>query len=97
MKPVIVRPTAFKAFFARKSGWHQGAVIPRGKNRPLGKGLNQQTLIRISSFLHHNASHSVPVIEARWRVAEQRFHRRHLGHWRATMRFANTFTAHRWM
>lgn len=65
----------------------------------------QWFLIRIWQFLHRRVCHSddrYPNVRRRWLRAMQRFDDHHfaergLRHGRATARFVNRYTAHRWM
>lgn len=56
------------------------------------------TLIKCWQFLHHKVCHSDnKVLRRRWEPALNRLESRLLGSDRASMRFANKYTAHRWL
>jgi len=77
--------------YGQNYNWHCRATSIFDKDP-----LNQQTLGRIFSFLHHMGSHAPAAVKARWRKAEWHFMEHHMPN-NASMRFANKFTAHRWL
>ena len=58
--------------------------------------LNQRTLGDIFGVLHYKACHAPEAVQKVWRDAYDRFMERHRPS-NASMRFANEFTADRWL
>jgi len=91
------RPSADSAYMMRRHGNHASSSWWRRFPSPHDKApLNQRTLGGIFMILHHMGSHAPAAVERKWHAAEQRFIAHHMPHCKSC-RFANKFTAHRWL
>ena len=89
-------PNDESAFRARMRGGYYSKWFERVPGPYEGDVVNRATLARIFGMLHYLGSHAPKAIRARYRPAERKFCAHHLPY-RASMRFANKFTAHRWL
>lgn len=100
MKSILFAPNDNKVFFRgiRLNGDYHLPYRQRTRFKYLDSlPLNQRTLISIWSKLHYKSSHSVGVVHKKWKNANLRFQKNHFGSSRMSSRFANQYTANKWM
>lgn len=66
---------------------------------PAGYKLNHRTIAKQFQVLHYLACHSPKPVQRRWRKAALAFQTRYFGksNSKASVRFLNNYTAHRWL
>jgi hypothetical protein len=66
---------------------------------PAGYKLNHRTIAQQFRVLHYLSAHSPKPVQQRWRTAAKAFEARYFGrpNSKASVRFLNEHTAHRWL
>ena len=64
---------------------------------PVGFKLNHKTIVKQFGRLHYLACHAPEPITKKWRNAYANFYKKYFGTGKASVRFANTYTAHSWL
>jgi hypothetical protein len=65
---------------------------------PAGWKLNRQTLGRVFSKLHYLSCHAPEPIQKKWRIVYNQFQAKYFAsRGKASNRYLNTYTAHKWL
>jgi hypothetical protein len=65
---------------------------------PSGWNLNRQTLGRIFSRLHYLGCHAPSPVQKKWRIVYNEFQAKYFAtKGKASVRYLNTYTAHKWL